>query len=135
MMEEKAYFKYWGKARKEGEEGALCHLLPYHCLDVAAVGQVLLARHHHLKMRLLGLSGLDEGSFTKWVLFYLAIHDLGKFSESFQNLRPDLLVRLQGRASDKAYSLRHDSLGHALWLSQIRSWVLGLQGSGRRGHI
>jgi len=32
------YFKYWGKAEK-AEEGkpARYHLLPYHCLDVAAV--------------------------------------------------------------------------------------------------
>ncbi len=135
MTAKRAYFKYWGKARKEGEEGAPYHLLPYHCLDVAAVGQVLLARHHHLKARLLDLSGLDEGSFTKWVLFYLAIHDLGKFSESFQNLRPDLLARLQGRASNKAYSLRHDSLGHALWTNQARSWVLGLQNGGRRSRV
>jgi len=33
------YFRYWGKARKkeEGEgSGVLYHLLPYHCLDVAA---------------------------------------------------------------------------------------------------
>ncbi len=29
------YFKYWGKAEKDG---AGYHLLPYHCLDVAAVG-------------------------------------------------------------------------------------------------
>ncbi|QXP87028.1 HD domain-containing protein [Methylococcus capsulatus] len=34
-----AYFRYWSKARKEGEPGAPYHLLPYHCLDVAAVGQ------------------------------------------------------------------------------------------------
>ena len=33
-----AYFKYWGKAEK-AEEGkpTRYHLLPYHCLDVAAV--------------------------------------------------------------------------------------------------
>jgi CRISPR-associated endonuclease/helicase Cas3 len=29
------YFRYWGKAEKEGER----YLLPYHCLDVAAVGR------------------------------------------------------------------------------------------------
>lgn len=32
-----AYFRYWSKARKSGEEGAPYHLFPYHCLDVAAV--------------------------------------------------------------------------------------------------
>jgi hypothetical protein len=34
----KRYFKYWGKARKkENGEGYDYHLLPYHCLDVAAI--------------------------------------------------------------------------------------------------
>ncbi|MCG6535282.1 MAG: hypothetical protein L7F78_11445 [Syntrophales bacterium LBB04] len=28
------YFRYWGKAEKDGTG---CHLLVYHCLDVAAV--------------------------------------------------------------------------------------------------
>ena len=28
------YFRYWGKAERDGER---YHLLPYHCLDVAAV--------------------------------------------------------------------------------------------------
>jgi len=30
----KSYYHYWGKAEKEGVR---YHLLPYHCLDVAAV--------------------------------------------------------------------------------------------------
>ncbi len=30
-----AYFRYWGKAEKDGPG---YHLLPYHCLNVAAVG-------------------------------------------------------------------------------------------------
>jgi hypothetical protein len=41
MCEEKTplYFKYWGKSRKrEDGTGYDYHLLPYHCLDVAAVG-------------------------------------------------------------------------------------------------
>ncbi len=29
-----SYYRYWGKAEKEGPG---YHLLPYHCLDVAAV--------------------------------------------------------------------------------------------------
>jgi len=35
----KAYYKYWGKAKKREDGGWDCHLLPYHCLDVAAVGK------------------------------------------------------------------------------------------------
>lgn len=37
-MREEALFRYWGKA---GEEG-LYHPLPYHCLDVAVGGVLLL---------------------------------------------------------------------------------------------
>lgn len=34
-MSEAAFYRYWGKA---GDEGRY-HLLPYHCLDVAACGR------------------------------------------------------------------------------------------------
>jgi len=36
-MAEKLYFRYWGKASSDNENRAGYHLLPYHCLDVAAV--------------------------------------------------------------------------------------------------
>lgn len=42
-MTEKMYYKYWGKAKSDNDSGASYHLLPYHCLDVAAVGWQLLA--------------------------------------------------------------------------------------------
>jgi CRISPR-associated endonuclease/helicase Cas3 len=36
-MTEKLYYKYWGKAcADEGQDNSY-HLLPYYCLDVAAV--------------------------------------------------------------------------------------------------
>ena len=35
----KSYFKYWGKVeRQEDGKERDYHLLPYHCLDVAAAG-------------------------------------------------------------------------------------------------
>jgi CRISPR-associated endonuclease/helicase Cas3 len=37
----KIYLKYWGKAGFLFDKYS-CHLLPYHCLDVAAVGRFLL---------------------------------------------------------------------------------------------
>jgi CRISPR-associated endonuclease/helicase Cas3 len=33
-----SYFQYWGKARPGDDSLGAYHLLPYHCLDVAAVG-------------------------------------------------------------------------------------------------
>ncbi|WP_346350609.1 HD domain-containing protein [Oceanimonas sp. AH20CE76] len=39
-----SYFLYWGKASKDKKDSGAAdyHLLPYHCLDVAAVGWWLL---------------------------------------------------------------------------------------------
>jgi CRISPR-associated endonuclease/helicase Cas3 len=112
VEETRTYYKYWGKAEKEGSN---YHLLLYHCLDVAAVGKVLLTRNEFIRKRLAGAMGLEEQLCVRWLTLFLALHDIGKFSESFQNLRPDLLEALQGKTSSKAYSVRHDSLGYLLW--------------------
>jgi CRISPR-associated endonuclease/helicase Cas3 len=40
MDDKSLYYKYWGKVRKKEDGGGYeYHLLPYHCLDVAAVGR------------------------------------------------------------------------------------------------
>jgi len=114
------YYRYWGKARKPDESGAQCHLLPYHCLDVAAVGQVLLQRHIRLRHQLAALAGMKEPDFVRWMVFFLALHDLGKFADAFQNLRPELLLTLQHRESPRGYAERHDTLGYLLWRHQLR---------------
>lgn len=106
------YFRYWGKAEKEGDG---YHLLVYHCLDVAAVGHVLLSRNSLLLRRLVDMTGLDEATCRLWQALFLAMHDIGKFPKSFQNLRRDLLRTLQGKTSNLSYSVRHDSLGFLLW--------------------
>ncbi len=114
-----AYYRYWGKATKGDSEQLRCHLLPYHCLDVAAVGCILLQRHHHLRQQLARLAGMDEKIFVHWMPFFLALHDLGKFADGFQNLRPDILEALQQRESDATYGRRHDVLGYYLWREHI----------------
>lgn len=103
------YFRYWGKAEKDGES---YHLLPYHCLDVAAVGHILLLADAPLRQRFAAVTNLNELICQQWLIALLALHDIGKFAESFQNLRPDLLEQLQRIASQKQYTTRHDSLGN-----------------------
>lgn len=83
---------HWGKANPH-----TFHLLQYHCLDVAAVAAVLTNTH--------------SGTLP----FFTALHDLGKFTEAFQNLRPDLLLRLQHKTSSLKYITRHDTAGFHLW--------------------
>ena len=129
------YFYYWGKASKENEEGAACHLLPYHCLDVAAVGQILLQRHARLRKSLAILLGLSDSDLVCWLPFLLALHDIGKYSASFQNLRPDLFDSMQQRQWPRSNSPRHDALGHLLWGEHLRDHfrqigLLPLQRSG-----
>jgi len=117
------YFRYWGKARKEGKEsGAPYHLLPYHCLDVAAVGQVLLRQHDGLRHSLAQLMGLSEDELIRSLPFFLALHDVGKFSASFQNLRADLFKTLQQRTRDQNNSPRHDNLGFMLWRHHLKEY-------------
>lgn len=115
MIEQKSYYGYWGKARKEGEVGHPYHLLPYHCLDVAAVGQVLLVTFPKMAKQLAQLTSMDERQFVRWMLVLLALHDLGKFTDSFQRLREDILKNLQQRESHASGGIRHDTLGYKLW--------------------
>ena len=110
-----SYFRYWGKARKEGEDGPAYHLLPYHCLDVAAVGVELIRQWHRLGRFLAHSLELNEEALVGLFGYLLALHDLGKFARSFQGQREDLLQRLQGKTSGPPYTVRHDSLGYAYW--------------------
>ena len=41
-MSQPSFYRYWGKARPFDDSAAAYHLLPYHCLDVAAVATAYL---------------------------------------------------------------------------------------------
>jgi len=58
------YFKYWGKAKAEEEGGSAYHLLPYHCLDVAAVAYTWWQQSKVIRERFVaGLSNLYHFPF------------------------------------------------------------------------
>jgi len=116
------YFSYWGKARPSEAEADM-HLLAYHALDVAAVGDVYLQRSPAFLSWLAEQLGQTDLDATRaWVVFWLSLHDLGKFSISFQGQRADLVERLQGGvpASLGAAGMRHDSLGMAFWTLHLK---------------
>ena len=118
----KPYFRYWGKAQPQDAEAAKFHLLPYHCLDVAAVGLQYLRRAPAFRRLLAEQLHWDRDEvLEQWVAFWLAMHDLGKFSEAFQSQRPDLFALMRGRLPDasKVYTLRHDSLGMLFWKDKL----------------
>jgi CRISPR-associated endonuclease/helicase Cas3 len=117
MEPENLIYRYWGKASRGDEH---FHLLVYHSLDVAAVGDQLLKHAPMLLQQLSSLLGLNTGQTRRWMRFFLAMHDCGKFTDSFQNLRPDILVALQQRSSPREYPQRHDTLGYWLWHEVIK---------------
>lgn len=106
-----SYFRYWGKAEEDGRY----HLLPYHCLDVAAVGWVLLGPSKPLCRRLARCLEIPPELFQRFLACFLCLHDIGKFAVAFQGLVPSLSTDLIPSNGRKSYTTRHDSLGYALW--------------------
>ncbi len=135
----KPYYRYWGKAKPGNDDIQPYHLLVYHCLDVAAVGYRLLTKHDSLRLRLSDSLGLSEDILTGWMIFFLAVHDIGKFSEAFQRLLPSLHQKLQGEQGFRDYSLRHDSLGFIVWKELWKKFslheIFGLAPKSRALHI
>ena len=71
--------RFWGKARPLcADHGPGWHPLAFHCLDVAAVGQSLLAKHRRLGDHLSRLIGLDREETARLAVFLLCLHDIGK---------------------------------------------------------
>lgn len=118
MSEDKKYLKYWGKAEKRQDGVWECHLLPYHCLDVAAAGMFLADRlgiAEHIAKKI----GCDKSEIMPIITFLCAVHDIGKFSDGFQNQIPALVNTLRGISLNAAYQEKHWSLGHLFWREYV----------------
>ena len=88
-----SYFKYWGKARQGDEPpNQRYHLLVYHCLDVAAVADAWWRQSAPLRRLYCNESGLHEEQTRALLLFFVALHDLGKLDIRFQLKAPDVLA-------------------------------------------
>lgn len=129
-MQSKSYLSYWAKADEAPVANTpVFHRVPYHLLDVAACFQELMNRVSGATSHLSRLVGLDESSFIPTFTWLVALHDAGKFSDSFQGLRPDIQLELQGHQSRIGYHIRHDALGRYLLTYQLlakrgdRDWL------------
>lgn len=79
------YYRYWGKTEKDGSR---YHLLPYHCLDVAAVAAAWWDASLAIRRAFQQGSDLPEKQLRAWVLFFIALHDYGKLEIRFQHKVP-----------------------------------------------
>jgi len=118
----KPYSTYWGKAQKKDDGTYDYHPLVYHSLDVAATASVLLQKEQGILKKLSEITTIDVPLMHNFLLFLISLHDIGKFSVTFQNLIPQLMQKLQNKSSSKLYqyySARHDQLGMFLFNSKL----------------
>lgn len=113
------YFSYWGKASPKADESARYHLLAFHSLDVAACGQTLLTLPQFSLRSLAEELDWPLPLVERLCVYFLALHDLGKFARAFQGLVPDLSPDLVRNDAGKIYGRRHDTLGWVLWTAKL----------------
>lgn len=106
----------WGKARPIGRSYISFHPCLYHCLDVAAIGEALLASQPDILDKVCQATGWARAEARTALLFFLTLHDIGKISRIFQSQVPELWPsQLLGKLTTGAIAgPRHDALG--LWL-------------------
>jgi CRISPR-associated endonuclease/helicase Cas3 len=120
-----SYFAYWGKARSDDESAQRYHLLAFHSLDVAACGEQLLRLPNFSLAALAADLGWPLAEVQRWFVFFLALHDVGKFARAFQGIVTDLSLDLVKKNSSKPYQQRHDTLGWLFWRDRGADRVLG----------
>lgn len=102
-----SYFRYWGKAESDGSN---YHLLVYHCLDVAAVAAAWWESSPVIR-RTFSSAGINiiEERLRAWLLFFVALHDYGKFDVRFQLRAKSIWHRLYPNTNDyTALPAEHD---------------------------
>ena len=105
MGEGKDYYKYWGKADTEGNY----HLLVYHCLDVAAVAAYWFDNSRAIQ-RSFQLNNIEYklNAIRAWILFFIALHDIGKIDIRFQMKAPEVFKSLNPNL--KAIGITQESI-------------------------
>jgi CRISPR-associated endonuclease/helicase Cas3 len=98
-MAQALYYRYWGKARPDKENGPAYHLLPYHCLDVAAVADQWWQYSAGIRRCFAEITGLTEEQARAWTLFFIALHDYGKFDLRFQRKAPEVWKTVNAESS------------------------------------
>ncbi|CAM3658978.1 CRISPR-associated helicase/endonuclease Cas3 [Xenorhabdus thuongxuanensis] len=87
--------RYWGKARKlKTSEGDEYHLLSFHFLDVVSVAAYWWDHSPGLRHLFCIHQNRNEREVRAWVLFFVALHDLGKFDIRFQYKSPQTWLSL-----------------------------------------
>ena len=126
----KRLLRYWGKTRESLEASSPeWHPLACHCLDVAAVAQVWLKASPCLRRECTALCDDMEANaeqINAWLLFFVALHDLGKFDLRFQFKVLNLVQELFPEAASSKIPSRgfdHGQAGYAWSVFELADWL------------
>lgn len=124
-------WQYWGKADQAYEREPKWHPLVYHCLDVAAVaaawwdGSPVVQR---VFLTAFNVPGIAARRLRAWVLFFVALHDLGKLDVRFQLKAPIALrlawpnLCLDDVDESLARNFDHGAAGYAWAMREFGTW-------------
>ncbi|MFB3886685.1 MAG: CRISPR-associated endonuclease Cas3'' [Thermodesulfobacteriota bacterium] len=134
MSAPEGYFRYWGKADPDYPEEPTWHPLVYHCLDVAAVAaawwdQSLAIRHAFSSA--FEVEKRHASRLRAWILFFTALHDIGKFDVRFQLKSKETLAKCWPKlnledvdtASLVTESFNHGPSGYAWAAREYSQWL------------
>lgn len=133
MSAQAPYFRYWGKADPNYPGEPKWHPVAYHCLDVAAVAAAWWDESPVIRHAFLASFDWPEHAANQlraWVLFFVALHDLGKFDVRFQVKALEALrfawseLNLEDVDEGLARNFDHGSAGYAWVMHELRSWVM-----------
>ena len=100
-------FEFWGKSDPT-DDGMSMHSVPHHCLDVAAAAAALLP-----------IFPPPVKVPAASVIALIALHDVGKFSRTFQAKVPELWPASLGPFQDPPAGYPHDQTGFAMLSGQL----------------
>lgn len=105
----------WGKTQNHGKDSRLFHPAVYHMLDVGYVAMELLgeAASPRWRIALARSFGCKPEEVIGWAPYLVALHDIGKLSDSFQGQNQNQKVRLQqeGLPFGRDNQLHHTVIG------------------------
>ena len=113
--DESHLLKHWGKSASNGKY----HALPWHLLDVSAVGVTLLRASPALREGWAQSLHLRPDGLETLLTLGLAVHDIGKFCDRFQALDREHFERVWPGKTPRLYQPHHTTLGSVLLKSHI----------------